>query len=64
MKKTLGRLFNVLGETLDDKEELDDAEHWCIHREPPAFSEQNPVVEILVTGIKVIDLLGTLCQRW
>ncbi len=57
-EKTLGRLFNVLGETLDDKEELDDAEHWCIHREPPAFSEQNPVVEILVTGIKVIDLLA------
>ena len=57
-EKTLGRLFNVLGETLDDNEELDDAEHWCIHREPPAFSEQNPVVEILVTGIKVIDLLA------
>jgi len=57
-EKTLGRLFNVLGEPLDDKGSLDDAEHWCIHREPPVFSEQNPVVEILVTGIKVIDLLA------
>ena len=55
---TLGRLFNVLGETLDGKESLDQAEHWCIHREPPAFYEQSPVAEILVTGIKVIDLLA------
>lgn len=36
-EKTLGRLFNVLGETLDDGERLDEAEHWCIHREPPTF---------------------------
>ena len=55
---TLGRLFNVLGETLDDGEALTDAEHWCIHREPPSFEEQSPVVEILETGIKVIDLLA------
>ena len=55
---TLGRLFNVLGETLDDKESLENAEHWCIHREPPTFEEQSPVVEMLETGIKVIDLLA------
>lgn len=57
-EKTLGRLFNVLGETLDGGEVLDQEEHWEIHREPPAFSEQSPVVEILETGIKVIDLLA------
>ncbi len=57
-EKTLGRLFNVLGETLDDGERLDEAEHWCIHREPPTFENQSPVVEMLETGIKVIDLLA------
>lgn len=57
-KKTLGRLFNVFGETIDGGENLTDEPHWSIHREPPAFSEQNPVVEILETGIKVIDLLA------
>ncbi len=56
--ETLGRLFNVLGETLDDKGSLKDSEYWCIHRNPPSFSEQSPVIEILVTGIKVIDLLA------
>ena len=56
--ETLGRLFNVLGETLDDKEPLDEAEHWCIHRDPPSFEDQSPVVEMLETGIKVIDLLA------
>ena len=54
-EQTLGRLFNVLGETLDGGENLDDTEHWCIHREPPAFTEQSPVAEMLVTGIKAID---------
>lgn len=57
-ENTLGRLFNVLGETLDDGQSLDDVEHWSIHREPPAFTDQSPVVEILETGIKVIDLLA------
>ncbi len=57
-KDTLGRLFNVLGETIDKGEQLDDVEHWVIHRDPPAFDEQSPVVEILETGIKVIDLLA------
>ena len=57
-EKTLGRLFNVLGDTLDNGEKLDEEEHWCIHRNPPTFSEQSPVVEMLQTGIKVIDLLA------
>ena len=57
-EKTLGRLFNVLGETIDGGESLKDEEHWVIHREPPTFEDQSPVVEILETGIKVIDLLA------
>ncbi len=57
-EQTLGRLFNVLGETLDDGEKLDSGEHWVIHREPPTFEDQSPVVEMLETGIKVIDLLA------
>ena len=55
---TLGRLFNVLGDTVDGGDQLDDAEHWVIHRDPPSFEEQKPAVEILETGIKVIDLLA------
>ena len=57
-EKTLGRLFNTLGETIDDGESLNDAQHWEIHRDPPSFEEQSPVVEILETGIKAIDLLA------
>lgn len=56
-EKTLGRLFNVLGETIDGGESLENEEKWVIHREPPSFEDQSPVVEILETGIKVIDLL-------
>ena len=56
--QTLGRLFNVLGETIDGKEDLSYTEHWVIHREPPTFENQSPVIEILETGIKVIDLLA------
>ncbi len=56
--QTLGRLFNVLGETIDGKEDLSDTEHWVIHREPTTFENQSPVIEILETGIKVIDLLA------
>ena len=55
---TLGRLFNVFGDAIDQKGEVDAAEHWVIHREPPTFEEQSPVVEVLETGIKVIDLLA------
>ena len=57
-EQTLGRLFNVLGETIDDKEKIpEDSEHWVIHRKAPSFEEQSPAVEVLETGIKVIDLL-------
>ena len=55
---TLGRLFNVTGDTLDGGPNLADTEHWASHRDPPSFGDQRPVVEILETGIKVIDLLA------
>ena len=57
-EKTLGRLFNVLGETIDGGESLEKEEKWVIHRDPPSFEDQSPVVEMLETGIKVIDLLA------
>ena len=57
-KATLGRLFNVLGEAIDDGKPVESKENWCIQREPPSFEEQSPVVEVLETGIKVIDLLA------
>lgn len=55
---TLGRMFNVLGNPIDGKPEIPKEElHWEIHRKPPVFEEQSPAVNILETGIKVIDLL-------
>ncbi|MDR2024629.1 MAG: F0F1 ATP synthase subunit beta [Hungatella sp.] len=57
-EQTLGRLFNVLGETIDNGGALKGGSEWVIHRDPPAFEEQSPVAEILETGIKVIDLLA------
>ena len=54
---TLGRLFNTLGETLDGLEEIDGAESWPIHRQPPTFEDQATEVEVLETGIKVLDLV-------
>ena len=57
-EKNLGRPFNVLGETIDGGESLEGEEKWVIHRDPPSFEDQSPVVEMLETGIKVIDLLA------
>ena len=55
---TLGRMFNVLGEPIDGEGDLPAGiETACIHRKPPAFDEQRTEIEILETGIKVIDLL-------
>ena len=54
----LGRLFNVLGDPIDDKGPVEAQEKWSIHRKPPTFADQSPVVEMLETGIKVIDLLA------
>ncbi|MGN1134058.1 MAG: F0F1 ATP synthase subunit beta [Oscillospiraceae bacterium] len=57
-KGTLGRMFNVLGEAIDNGGDVECDEKWGIHRKPPKFQDQKPVVEILETGIKVIDLLA------
>ena len=57
-EQTLGRLFNVLGEPIDDGERIkEESDHWVIHRKAPSFEDQSPAVEVLETGIKVIDLL-------
>jgi F-type H+/Na+-transporting ATPase subunit beta len=56
---TLGRIFNVLGEVIDNGEPLDEkVDRWPIHRDPPAFDTLSPTTEIFETGIKVIDLLA------
>ena len=55
---TLGRLFNVLGETIDNKEQLLDAEKSPIHKKAPVFEDLTPSTEIFETGIKVIDLMA------
>lgn len=56
---TLGRIFNVLGQPIDERDEKVDAEErWPIHRDAPSFEELQPTVEIFETGIKVIDLLA------
>ncbi|MDX6644560.1 MAG: F-type H+/Na+-transporting ATPase subunit beta [Miltoncostaeaceae bacterium] len=57
-ERTLGRIFNVLGATIDEGEPLDEGERWEIHREAPKFDQLDPTEEIFETGIKVIDLLA------
>jgi len=54
---TLGRMFNVLGEPIDDMDPPDYEERWPIHRDPPDFSDQSDSAELLETGIKAVDLL-------
>ena len=56
-EECLGRVFNLLGQTIDGGEKLDAKERWPIHRPAPAYDEQKPATEILETGIKVIDLI-------
>ncbi len=56
--ETLGRIINVVGEPIDQKGEVKTKESWPIHRPAPVFTEQSTETEILVTGIKVIDLLA------
>jgi F-type H+/Na+-transporting ATPase subunit beta len=55
---TLGRIFNVLGDPIDEGDEVEAEERWPIHRESPAFEELEPTVEVFETGIKVIDLIA------
>lgn len=56
-EQTLGRMMNVLGETIDEKGPMDNDTRWAIHREAPPFEDQKPATEVLETGIKVLDLL-------
>jgi F-type H+/Na+-transporting ATPase subunit beta len=55
---TLGRIWNVIGDPVDEKEAPKDAERWSIHRDPPKFTDLSPKIEVFETGIKVIDLLA------
>ena len=57
-EKTLGRIFNILGDAVDNLPDPEDTERWCIHRDPPPYSEQEGATEILETGIKVVDLIA------
>ena len=57
-KCTLGRVFNLLGEPVDNKEAPEAEERWSIHRPAPSYDEQNSTTEILETGIKVVDLIA------
>ena len=56
-RETLGRIFNVLGEAVDDRPAPKDVPHWDIHRAAPEYEELSTATEILETGIKVIDLI-------
>lgn len=56
-RETLGRVFNLLGEPVDDKPAPQVKEHWAIHREAPSYEEQTASSQVLETGIKVIDLM-------
>jgi F-type H+-transporting ATPase subunit beta len=57
-RETLGRIFNLLGEPVDEKEAPKTEERWPIHREAPSYEEQTAASEVLETGIKVIDLIA------
>ncbi|MCQ2413820.1 MAG: F0F1 ATP synthase subunit beta [Clostridia bacterium] len=56
--ETLGRIFNLLGDPVDNGPAPAAKERWCIHRDPPAYSEQEGTSQILETGIKVVDLIA------
>jgi len=56
-EECLGRVFNLLGQTIDGGEQVRDAEEWPIHRPAPSYDEQEAASEILETGIKVVDLI-------
>ena len=56
-EECLGRVFNLLGQPIDEKPSVQGAEQWPIHRSAPDYEEQEPATEILETGIKVVDLI-------
>ncbi len=57
-EQCLGRIFNLLGDPVDNQPAPEAAERWPIHRQPPTFDEQESTTEILETGIKVVDLIA------
>ena len=57
-EKCLGRIFNLLGDPVDNQPAPEDVERWAIHRDAPAYDEQETSAEILETGIKVVDLIA------
>lgn len=57
-EKVLGRIFNVVGDLIDEGEGVEFDKKWSIHRDPPPFEEQSTKSEIFETGIKVVDLLA------
>ncbi len=57
-EEVLGRIFNVIGETVDEAGDFEAKEEWSIHRDPPAFEDQSTKAEVFETGIKVVDLLA------
>ena len=56
-EECLGRVFNLLGQAIDGKEQVENGERWSIHRPAPPYDEQEAATEILETGIKVVDLI-------
>jgi len=61
-RKTLGRMFNVIGDPIDGKPQVEDAPRWPIHRAAPSIADQETSTQILETGIKVIDLICTFAK--
>ena len=61
--KNLGRIFNLLGQPVDNKPAVEDEERWPIHRPAPSYEEQQSTTEILETGIKVVDLICAVSPR-
>ncbi len=57
-KEVLGRIFNVIGDVIDEGESVEPTDSWSIHRDPPPFEDQSTKSEIFETGIKVVDLLA------
>ena len=60
--EVLGRIFNVLGQPIDEKPAVKTKEVWPIHRPAPAFTELSQKAEVLETGIKVIDLMAPILK--
>ena len=60
--KNLGRIFNLLGQPVDNKPAVEGEERWPIHRPAPSYEEQQSTTEILETGIKVVDLIAPFAK--